>query len=138
MSKGKWYSAWCPFFVSLYEERRLKPTDFARMVGETPNNISQYQHGVIKPPLEKLTIWADRLNLSKEERAKFFRLAHLAHTPQAVTEEIESLRRLQLETAAEAKTLRTRVEALDQLLTERNTEIERLKAILQKHGIRRA
>lgn len=137
MVKGKWYSAWCPYFVSLFEERRLKPSQFADLVDETRNNISQYQHGLIKPPLEKLNFWADRLKLTEEERSKFFRLAHLAHTPDDVSEEMEKLRVTQLEMAQEVKAMRQRTEKLVQQLEDRDAEILRLKSALQKHGINR-
>jgi transcriptional regulator with XRE-family HTH domain len=99
--RGKWYGPWCSFLVSLLDERKLNPSDFAALVGDRQNNVWQYLRGIIRPPLKKLDLWARRLKLDDAERAKFIRMARLAHAPQEIRDEIESLRNAQAATAAQ-------------------------------------
>lgn len=90
--KGKWHGPWCTYFASLLDERKLNPTDFSLLVNDLQNNIWQYLNGLIRPPLNKIDLFAKKLKLDEAERAKFIRLARLAHSPDAVQDELGSLR----------------------------------------------
>ena len=111
-TRGKWYGPWCSKFASLLEERRLNPSDFALLAGDRQNNVWQYLRGVIRPPLQKLDIYAKKLKLDDRERAKFIKLGRLAHAPQEIREEMELLRNTQEELRAELLTMKDHLRQL--------------------------
>lgn len=90
---GKWYGPWAAYLHALMEERRLNPSDFAVLVGDQQNNIWNYLHGVIRPPIKKLDMWARRMQLDENEHKKFIHLGKLGHTDPEIVKEIEDLKR---------------------------------------------
>jgi len=90
-SKGKFYGAWSAFLNTLMEKRRLKPKQFATLLKEKHNNISQYLSGIIRPPITKLSAWSERLDLTSAEKDEFIRLAELEYTPKNIRDELDRL-----------------------------------------------
>jgi hypothetical protein len=128
MTRGKWHSPWCSLFESLLDERDLGVTEFAKMTGDVHNNISSYKSGSIKPPLEKLELFADKLDLDESQRKHFLKLGHLAHTPSATLDELKSLREMLKDLKEEAQRNEARTARLA-------AHIAALEAQLRKHGI---
>jgi transcriptional regulator with XRE-family HTH domain len=110
--KGKWHGPWCAYFAALLEERKLTPSEFALLVNDRQNNVWQYLNGVIRPPLQKLALFARKLKLNDSERVKFIRLGRLAHSPEEVQRELAELRAENLSLRSELDTIRNHLSKL--------------------------
>lgn len=65
------------YFRNLRLSRSIGLRRFAKLVGDSPSNICGVEQGRRGLPqnIEKLTKWADVLNLSLDEREQLFKLA---------------------------------------------------------------
>jgi transcriptional regulator with XRE-family HTH domain len=94
MREQKFYGPWCSFFQFCMDRAKLSQGAFGDLCGETQQMIYQYVSGRSKPPLDKLTLFATSLRLSKDDAERFIWLAHQAYTPTAVWTRIEKLENL--------------------------------------------
>lgn len=117
--RGKWYGPWSSYFKSLLDERKLNEWDFARMARESQTSIWQYCNGDINAPLKKLAVFSEKLQLEDAERAKFYRLARLSHTPPEIVAEYNELRRAH-------DTLQAQLAALRQVLEDRGVDLSHI------------
>lgn len=117
---GKWYTAWCAYFQSLLDERKLNPSDFATLVGNKQNNIWRYLNGHVRPPLKSLALWGRRLHLDEAEQEKFMRLGRLAYASQEIRDELNELRK-------DRASARAELESLKRLLQQQGVDLSSLK-----------
>jgi transcriptional regulator with XRE-family HTH domain len=79
-------------------ERGWSLRDFAaqldpqRPVGSLVGYVSKVLNGKVAPPLARLDTWADALHLNPAQRAHFFELAQLVHTPEQIQRLVGVLR----------------------------------------------
>lgn len=118
--RGKFYGAWAEYFSALLSERKLNEYDFARLTGISQPGCWQYLNGGIKPPLDKLELFAQRLHLDPSEKAKFFRLAQLAHSHPNIEREWLLMKRERDDALAE-------IAALRQMLADGGVDLPRVK-----------
>lgn len=117
---GKWYTAWCAYFQSLLEERKLNPSDFAALVGNRQNNIWRYLNGDVRPPLKSLAMWSQRLHLDDSERENLIRLGKLAYAPPEVREELALMRK-------QYSIARAEIDGLKRFLEQQGVDLSNLK-----------
>lgn len=80
-------------FLASLEQAGLGRTAFARLAGCTPSLVTEVIKGVRKPPLDRISRWAELLHPADEEaRLTFVRNAALTHAPQIVQEWIAELK----------------------------------------------
>lgn len=77
-----------PDFARLFREAvesrsSGKPTqeEIGAVINLSQNHVSNISTGVRQPPLDKLVVLADFLELSGQKREEFLEAAYLAHTP---------------------------------------------------------
>ncbi len=75
----------------------LSVNEFAKRIGLTPSFISSVYGGRKPPPIDRLTEWADRLNLKGAERAAFVLIGHLEHSSPLVKRWFHQQRELLLQ-----------------------------------------
>lgn len=96
----KFYTQWCSLFQHYIDRHKMTHSEFAERAGTSQPVIHTYITGRSKPQLNDLDRWCDVLELKGREREQFVWLAHEAHTPAVVWEQVSKLQRLLL--AAEA------------------------------------
>jgi hypothetical protein len=64
---------------------------FAKKGGLSSAQMSRVTTGQRSPPLERINVWADLLELHGEDRSQFVELAHLAHCPLFIVERYQAM-----------------------------------------------
>jgi transcriptional regulator with XRE-family HTH domain len=85
-------SAWSDLLRAHIRRQGLTADRFAELNNVTQSSISDYCRGNLKPPLAKISDFADVLELRGPERQTFVEEAYLAHTPDNVLHIIKALR----------------------------------------------
>jgi transcriptional regulator with XRE-family HTH domain len=104
------------FLRLLQEDQKISLRDFALKVKAKHSHLSEMVNGKApykgadprKPPLSKISEWADALELEGAERDHFIELAELEHTP-------ERIARRYLAQQARIRSLEERVTKLEKL-----------------------
>ena len=76
----------------LLADRQLQKNVFAQRVGTSPSVVTDTCKRRRLPPLDRIDIWADALDLADSARADFIHAAYLAHSPPAVVALVTELR----------------------------------------------
>jgi transcriptional regulator with XRE-family HTH domain len=85
-------TAWGKLLIFHRERQRMTGDDLSRIVGVAQRTISDYEMGVLRPPLAKLTDFCDALDIHTDERLRFIEEAYLAHAPDRVRAMVVDLR----------------------------------------------
>jgi hypothetical protein len=84
-------TAFGAYLQSLMAARSITARTLARLVGVSPAFITLVQR--VPMPLSRVATWADALDLSVAERARFEHLALLTHTPPQICVYVAALER---------------------------------------------